>query len=294
MADFNRLNGIIGVLDRGDVAFSSFASMDIITAKAMAASQFDGIIYEGEHGPWDIVALGNCLQYMLDRGAIAASGSIAPSVTPLARVPVNGVEQGQWHAKQALDSGVYGVVWPHISTVEEAYNAVSACRYPRLEKAPLYEPRGIRGDGPGRACHYWGLTQQEYYAKADVWPLDPNGEIIVIIQIEDTAGIVNLSEILRNVPGIGVVLIGEGDLGQELGFPRQYDHPILLEAISEIVSICQQYDVIVGHPHANAKNMQRILDEGFRFIMSGPTQSYSGLEKGLKLTNRSQLGNITS
>jgi 4-hydroxy-2-oxoheptanedioate aldolase len=186
------------------------------------------------------------------------------------------------------------VVWPHISTVEEAYNAVSACRYPRLEKAPLYEPRGIRGDGPGRACHYWGLTQQEYYAKADVWPLDPNGEIIVIIQIEDTAGIVNLSEILRNVPGIGVVLIGEGDLGQELGFPRQYDHPILLEAISEIVSICQQYDVIVGHPHANAKNMQRILDEGFRFIMSGPTQSYSGLEKGLKLTNRSQLGNITS
>ena len=287
MADFNRLNGIIRALDRGEVAFSSFASMDIITAKAMASSQFDGVIYEGEHGPWDIVALGNCLQYMLDRRVIAASGSIAPSVTPLARVPVNGVEQGQWHAKQALDSGVYGVVWPHISTVEEAYNAVSACRYPRLAKAPLYEPRGIRGDGPGRACHYWGLTQQEYYAKADVWPLDPNGEIIVIIQIEDTTGIANLSEILKNVPGIGIVLIGEGDLGQELGFPRQYDHPILLEAISEIVAICKQCDVIVGHPHANAKNMQRILDEGFRFIMSGPTLSYSGLEKGLKLTNRS-------
>ncbi len=287
VTDLPRLNGMIGALERGDVAFSAFASMDISMAKIMAASQFDGVIYEGEHSPWDIVELGNCLQYMLDRRKIATSGSIAPPVTPLVRVPVNGVEQGQWHAKQALDTGVYGVVWPHISTVEEAYNAVSACRYPRLESVPLYEPRGIRGDGPGRACHYWGLSQQEYYSKADVWPLNPNGEILVVIQIEDTVGIANLPDILKDVPGIGVVLIGEGDLGQELGFPRQYDHPILLEAMSEIVATCNRYDVVVGHPHANSSNMQRLLDEGFRFIMSGPGQSYTGLEKGLELTNRS-------
>jgi hypothetical protein len=32
--------------------------------------------------------------------------------------------------------------------------------------------------------------------------------------------------------------------------------------------------------------MQRLLDEGYRFIMSGPTRSYDGLEKGLELTNQ--------
>ena len=286
MSKIPRLNGIIGALTNSGVAFSTFASMDVQTGITIATSKFDGVVYEGEHNPWDIVGLRDAMQFMLDRREIATSGLIAPTVTPLVRIPVNGVEQGQWHAKQALDTGVYGVVWPHISTVEEAYNAVAACRYPRLKSAPLYEPRGIRGDGPVRAARYWGLTQQEYYSKADVWPLDPNGEILVVIQIEDTPGIHNLSDMLENVPGIGAILIGEGDLGQELGFPRQYDHPALLEAIAEIVSICKKHDVVVGHAHADTSNMQRLLDEGFRLMMTASGHSYAGLERGLELTNR--------
>ena len=91
---------------------------------------------------------------------------------------------------------------------------------------------------------------------------------------------------LENVPGIGAILIGEGDLGQELGFPRQYDHPALLEAIAEIVSICKKHDVVVGHAHADTSNMQRLLDEGFRLMMTASGHSYAGLERGLELTNR--------
>ena len=121
--------------------------------------------------------------------------------------------------------GCYGIVFPHISTVEEAYNAVAACRYPRLKTATNFEPAGIRGDGPTGAVRYWGLTQQDYYKKADVWPLDPNGEIFAILQIEDMRGVENLDAMLKEVKGIGAILIGEGDLGQELGIPRQYEHP---------------------------------------------------------------------
>ena len=131
----------------------------------------------------------------------------------------------QWLAKQVLDIGVYGVVWPHISTVEEAYNAVAACRYPRPKTAAAYEPEGQRGDAPTHAARYWGIPPQEYYRKADVWPLNPEGEILVIIMCEDVKAIDNLSEILKQVPGIGVVLIGEGDLSQNLGYPRQYRAP---------------------------------------------------------------------
>lgn len=286
MDQIPRLNGIIGALENGGNAFSAFAPMDVQTALAMAATKYDGIVYEGEHLPWDIVALRDSLQFMIDRRRVADSGSIAPPVTPLARVPVNGIEKGQWHAKQALDTGVYGIVWPHISTVEEAYNAVAACRYPRLKDKPLYEPQGIRGDGPVRAARYWGLTQQEYYKKADVWPLDPHGEIFVILQIEDTKGIENLSDMLENVPGIGAVLIGEGDLGQELGFPRQYDHPELLSAMAQVVDICKQHDTIVGHPHATQKNMQDLMDQGYRFLMAAPARTYDDLEHGLKLSGR--------
>jgi hypothetical protein len=71
---------------------------------------------------------------------------------------------------------------------------------------------------------YWGLSQPDYYARADIWPLAPQGEILAIIQCEDVKAIENLPRILQEVKGIGVVLIGEGDLSQELGHPREYEH----------------------------------------------------------------------
>ena len=217
MSDIPRLNGVIRALEQGKQTFVSFAPADIEPTLAFSTSKYDGIVFEMEHNPWDIKALRDCLQYMLNRGQIARSGSLAPAVTPMVRIPPNGGEMAQWHAKQALDLGVYGIVWPHVSTVEQAYNAVAACRYPRLKSAALYEPAGIRGDGPTAAVRYWGLTQQEYYERADVWPLNPKGEVFVILMIEDTQGIANLAAMLKNVPGIGAVLIGEGDLSQELG-----------------------------------------------------------------------------
>ena len=286
MGNIPKLNGVARALENYQVAFTTFSQMDIHSSIAISSSKFDGVIFEGEHSPWDVSSLRDSMQFLLDRREIVKNGSIAPGITPMVRIPANGEEMSQWHAKQALDAGVYGVLWPHISTVEEAYNAVASCRYPSLKSAPLYEPRGIRGDGPVRAARYWGLSQQEYYQKAGIWSLDPEGEILVVVQIEDTKGIENLDDILSNVPGIGVILIGEGDLGQELGFPRQYDHPLLLEAIAKILDICKKYGVAVGHAHADENNMQKLIEEGFRFIMTTTKRSDSDLEKGLELTGR--------
>ena len=287
MADIPRLNGVIRALEQGKPTFTSFSPPDIASAIAFSASNYDGVVFEMEHNPWDSLALRDCLQFMLNRGQIAKSGSIVPAVTPMVRIPPNGAEMSQWHAKQAFDLGVYGIIWPHISSVDEAYNAVAACRYPRLKDAPLYEPAGVRGDGPTAAVRYWGLTQQEYYARADVWPLSPEGEIFVILMMEDTQGIASLPDILKNVPGIGAILIGEGDLSQELGYPRQYEHPVVLEAMAEVVAVCKEHGVAVGHPHVNAGNVERILGEGYTFLMSGPVRSTPGLDKGLELTGRS-------
>ena len=286
MGNIPKLNGVARALENYQVAFTTFSQMDIHSSIAISSSKFDGVIFEGEHSPWDVSSLRDSMQFLLDRKEIVKNGSIAPGITPMVRIPANGEEMSQWHAKQALDAGVYGVLWPHISTVEEAYNAVASCRYPSLKSAPLYEPRGIRGDGPVRAARYWGLSQQEYYQKAGIWSLDPEGEILVVVQIEDTKGIENLDDILSNVPGIGVILIGEGDLGQELGFPRQYDHPLLLEAIAKILDICKKYGVAVGHAHADENNMQKLIEEGFRFIMTTTKRSDLDLEKGLELTGR--------
>jgi 4-hydroxy-2-oxoheptanedioate aldolase len=286
MSDIPRLNRVIAALEWGKPAFTSFTPADRGAAIAFANSKYDGIVFEMEHNPWDILGLRDSLQYMLDRGAIAKSGCIAPACAPMVRIPPNGEEIAQFHAKQALDVGVYGVVWPHISDVEQAYNAVGACRYPRRKSAPLYEPRGVRGDGPTQAMRYWGLGQQDYYSRADVWPLNRQGEIFVILMIEDSTGIANLDDILANVPGIGAILIGEGDLSQELGYPRQYDHKAVRDAMAQIVATCKRHDVPVGHPHVDAGNVERVLEEGYRFLMTAPVRTTPGLDLGLELSGR--------
>ena len=281
-----RLNSIIKALEAGEHAFSCFAPCEVDTALNLQNTKYDGVVFEGEHNGWDIKALRDSLQYLLNRGQIVKSNSLVPNITPMARIPANGVEKNQFLAKQALDTGCYGIMWPHISTVEEAYNAVSACRYPRLKGKPLYEPVGMRGDGPTAAVRYWGISQQEYYEVADVWPLAPKGEIFVILQIEDQAGVRNLRDMLKNVPGIGAIVIGEGDLSQELGYPRQYEHKVVLESMAEIVAICKENNVVVGHPHVEASNAQRVVDEGYRFLMCSAPRNYSTLDKARGIVGR--------
>ena len=118
MAERPRLNGVIRALEQGQHALTCFAPAEVSSAIAMSTSKFDGCVFEMEHSPWDGRRLRDCLQYMLNRAQIGGAASLAPAVTPMARVPVNGAEMAQWQAKQALDIGSYGIVFPHISTVE--------------------------------------------------------------------------------------------------------------------------------------------------------------------------------
>ena len=277
-----RLNGAIRALEQDQPTFTTFSPADIGSAQAIGDAAYDAVVFEMEHGPYDIRTLRDCLQYLLNRRQIVQAASLAPAVTPLVRIPPNGGELNQWIAKQVLDSGVYGVVWPHVSTVEDARNAVAACRYPRPKSAPHYEPAGQRGDAPAAAARYWGLTQPEYYARADVWPLASDGEVLVVIMCEEARAIGNLRQMLREVPGIGVVLIGEGDLSQDLGLPRQYEHPTVAAAIAEILSICKEAGVPCGHPHVDARNVERLLEQGFRWLMASPERSFTALELGRK------------
>lgn len=278
MSENQRLNGIIRAWEQGRPATSAFAHAERQTAIEFSTAPYDSVVFEMEHNPWDVIALQDAFQYLLNRRQIHEAGTLAPAVTPIVRIPPNGSEKNQWLAKQALDRGAYGIVWPHITDAEQAYNAVASCRYPRQKMAPLYEPLGARGDGPHAACRYWGVSQQEYYARADVWPLNPRGEILVFLMIEDQEGIANLDDILR-VPGIGCVLIGEGDLSQELGVARQYEHPLVKEAMAQIVATCKKHDVPVGHPHVTTKNVESVLEQGYRFLMSAPVRSYAAIEK---------------
>ena len=276
------LNGAIAKLAAGETVFASFSPADPGNAQAFAAGPYDAVVFEMEHNPFSTRELRDSLQYLLDRAQILKRGNPSPSVTPFVRVPANGSELNQWMAKQALDAGVYGIIFPHVSTVDEARNAVSACRYPRPESAPLYHPPGLRGDGPFGAARYWGVDVGEYYRRADTWPLAPDGDVLAIIMCEEVKAIRNLPRMLEQVPGIGVVLIGEGDLSQDLGHPREYDNPEVEAAIADVVAICADAGVPAGIPHVTPGNVTKRLEQGFRWLMPNPTRHHHAVELGQK------------
>jgi 4-hydroxy-2-oxoheptanedioate aldolase len=87
MANSTRLNGVIRALESGKPAFTSFSSPDTASALSFATSNYDAVVFEMEHNPWNAETLRDCLQYMLIRKQIADSGSVAPAVAPMVRVP---------------------------------------------------------------------------------------------------------------------------------------------------------------------------------------------------------------
>ena len=48
----------------------------------------------------------------------------------------------------------------------------------------------------------WGVTPEEYMQKADPWPLNPEGELLLGIKIENKYALEN-AEKTAAVPGIG-------------------------------------------------------------------------------------------
>jgi 4-hydroxy-2-oxoheptanedioate aldolase len=103
---------------------------------------------------------------------------------------------------------------------------------------------------------------------------------------EEKRAIRNLPKMLEEVPGIGVVLIGEGDLSQDMGYPRQYEHPEVAAAIDDILAICKDRNVPCGHPHVDSNNVEKLVEKGFRWLMPAPSQSFAALDKGLKAAGR--------
>jgi 4-hydroxy-2-oxoheptanedioate aldolase len=282
MKQIDRLNGIISALEEKRRAHMTFARAEREESIQLGLSQYDGVLFEMEHTPYSASELRDALQFLLNRRRMVDGASLRPAVTPFVRIPANGAEMTSWMVKQVLDQGVYGVVFPHISTAEQARNAIAACRYARPVGAAHYEPKGIRGDAPNAAARYWGLTVPEYYDRADVWPLTPEGEIMAIMMIESVEAMENLDEILA-VPGLGAIMVGEGDLSQQLGCPRQYEHPDMVKAKREILGKAKAAGIHVAHPHVTGANLAQVNDEGYSILFTAAPRNYATLEKAKSL-----------
>ncbi len=189
--------------------------------------------------------------------------------TPVLRVPSGGSEGSARFVEIALGMGVANIVIPKITTAEEARRLVKAMRFPPKSGAKYPEPRGERTAPTDKAAAYWGVSEQEYLRKADLWPLNPDGELVAIAMIESKEAVNNIDEILR-VPGLGGVLVGPYDLGDSLGVgpPRDGKIPEATEvAIQKVRTACQAYKkVICGLAGIAVQHKDVRVKEGWNMI----------------------------
>src|SRR5919206_4478966 len=112
----------------------------------------------------------------------------------------------------SLISSLYGYAKP--KKTEEAQMA-------GVEKIGIGS--GARGSEPP-AAPIWGIDQQEYFARCEPWPLNPQGELLLGVKIESPPGVEHCEEILA-VPGLGFAELGPGDLGLSLGYTSLQRRP---------------------------------------------------------------------
>ena len=262
------VNHAIAVLDQGKPAFGVFSeSRSSSSARSISQSDLDYVIIDMEHAPYDIETLQNYIISMADKAAIAKSGSVMLNTTPIVRIPANGREMNQYMVKQVLDAGAFGIMFPMIDTPEQATSAIAAMRYPPLpfQSSELSEPRGVRGRAPATAAWIWGVDMLRYIQTADVWPLNPAGDLLAVLQIETLEGVRNIDEIIQ-VPGVGAIFIGPSDLSADMGkFPN---HEEVEAEIQKVLAACIAHGVPCGIT-TTPEDIASRVEQGFRFATAG-------------------------
>jgi 4-hydroxy-2-oxoheptanedioate aldolase len=234
-------------------------------ARSLATSGLDFVFIDMEHAPFDVERLREFLLGMTNKRSILEKGSLQPDVMPFVRIPAaGGAEELIAQAKQVLDVGVFGIFFPAVHTREQAELAIRATRYPQYNGAPDFEPAGLRGRNPSNAAWYWGIS--DYHAKADVWPLDPQGELLAMMFIESAEGAKNIDEIIT-VPGLGGIFIGPSDLSTSMGYASP-GVPQVEEAIQRVLQACLDNDVPCAIT-TSASSVQERIEQGFSFVTVG-------------------------
>jgi 4-hydroxy-2-oxoheptanedioate aldolase len=289
-----RINRVIELLQAGQAVYyiGEHSGHVLTTAQATTESGTwaDYVNIGMEHGAFDMAGLET---YM--RGLVAAgptrSGHRTPTV--IVEAPVNGTDAANvrfnaWQFRQILGRGVHGIILCQAEQPEAVRAFVESCRYPHqgagvdttiasaelrlsgvLRRPPGAGLLGIGTRGRGSehtAAPIWGVSEEEYRERADPWPLNPAGELLLGVKIESPEGVARCDEILA-VPGLGYAELGPGDLSLALGYLKIPDPfpPAMQAARAKVFAACGRNGLAFLEA-CTPQNITSRLDEGVRVV----------------------------
>ena len=251
-----------------------------------AQTYADYLSYDMEHAPYDIKGLADYMRG-LAAGGPTKSGHRTPAV--IVNVPVNGTDEATvranaWMFSQVLATGVHGVMLTHADTPGAVRAFVEAIRLPIHQQGVNHGvAEGRRGaHGADTAARIWGISADEYFQKADAWPLNPNGELLLGLKLEDKYALANAEENVK-VPGIAFAEWGPGDMALSLGVQGRgaEQKPEMQAARAKVFAACKANKIFFLNS-MNPMNVVAMLQEG---VMVGPA-SQQAAEIGRKFTKR--------
>lgn len=225
-------------LKAGKVQIGCWMSIgETITCELMGTAGFDWLMLDGEHNPYDIKNMRNCLAAL--QGSESSVG---------VRVPAGET----WIIKQVLDAGAQTVLVPMVESADQARQLVSDVRYP---------PTGQRGVG-------YTTTRAAKFGQIPDYGPTADDQICLLVQVENRKGLVALDEILE-VDGIDGVFIGPADLAADLGHLGNLMHPDVQEAVSGAIARIAASDKAPGVLSVIDEMTERMLEAGAQFVAVG-------------------------
>lgn len=254
----------------------------------MAQTWADYIVYDMEHRPLDFARLREFMRGLVDGGP-TPSGHRTPTVIVV--LPVLGTDTvsfmgGSWMVQQALATGVHGIHLPRSRDPQAVKKYVQAARYPIHKQAIDVIGEGYRGWGSHKfAAWVWGLDEEEYLKKADVWPLNPEGELMLGVKIEDPHALANAEKTLA-IPGLAFAEHGPRDFGFSLGFLEGRADPPVPEGVQaagdSVLALCNIYGLYFLD-NVLPDNVKERVDKG---VMIGAGSNEQAAEVGRVYTKR--------
>ena len=182
-----------------------------------------------------------------------------------------------------LNLGVSGVVFVGVESADEVKTGLNAMRFK--------SKGGTRADAVGPdAPLLWGMTEKEYREKADLWPLNPKGELMNWTIVESKVGLAHVREIAA-VKGISVLFPGAGTLRQVFTSTdsvgaKTVDTVAWEAAIQQVLAACKEFGVPCGYP-ARAEDIEMRMKQGFSvFVINWGEPGFKTVDIGRRAAGR--------
>ncbi|MEZ6132393.1 MAG: aldolase/citrate lyase family protein [Planctomycetaceae bacterium] len=198
-----------------EIMAGTFLNLGSSTAVEIAADLgFDWLLLDLEHGSGTLSDLRSML--------LACRGS---SAAPIVRIPSVDPDT----VKFVMDSGAAGIMFPYVSTADEARRAVECMKYP---------PMGSRGVAGAIRATSFGRNWPSYFKEA-------NQQSLVVVQIETPAA-VDAADQIAAIEGVDVLFVGPLDLSVNLGHPGDFQPTGFQAALQQVVQACEKHGKTAG------------------------------------------------